>query len=55
MFSISGGEREMGSEGGEVGAAQKSMASATLNEGEVGQSNDGSGLGYSFPVLPSES
>ena len=50
MLSTSMDEREMESEGGEMGAAQKSLASATLNEGEVGQPNDGSGLGYSFPV-----
>lgn len=47
---FSRGGREIGSEGGEVGVAQTSMASATLNDGEVGETNDGSGLGYSFPV-----
>lgn len=42
--------REIESEGGEAGAAQTSMASTTLNDGEVGQTYDGTGLGYSFPV-----
>lgn len=50
MPLVSRGGCEIGSEGGKVGAAQTSMASATLNDGEVGQINDGSGLGYSFPV-----
>lgn len=42
--------REIRSEGGELGAAQTSMASTTLNDGEVGQTYDGTGLGYSFSV-----
>lgn len=50
ISSVSRGGHEIGSEGGETGAAQTSVASATLNEGEVGETNDGSGLGYSFPV-----
>lgn len=50
ISSVSRGGREIGSEDGEVDAVQTSMASATLNDGEVGETNDGSGLGYSFPV-----